>query len=407
MLKVPAFLLALLCTIACFAQRKISGTVVSGATSQPIAGSSVFLSNTSKGTVTDKEGRFELNDVPAGNHDLIVSSIGYETNVYSFSSEKLPLRVRFELDQKVRELENVVVEPSLEEGWDKWGLTFTDHFIGRTPNAAQCKIKNYKAIRFRFFRKSNRVIAYSDEPLIIENKALGYRISYQLENFEVNFKVGSSIFAGYPLIQAMDENRRNPRSKWQKSRNKSYHGSMMHFMRSLYSNKLTENQFEVRRMVRSPNYERERVKAIYKPVFRINTKGIHEQVPDSNSKDSTAYYERIMKQKDYIETYGREILTADSLFVGVEGASKVLYFPDYLLVTYKGETEDPAYLQHHMENRRPTFQRSYIWLVNGNAVGVDANGNYFPPQELYSMAYWGWDEKIANMIPLDFEPDDE
>jgi hypothetical protein len=114
-----------------------------------------------------------------------------------------------------------------------------------------------------------------------------------------------------------------------------------------------------------------------------------------------------MRQKDEIDVYGKTLLTADSLVVKAEGRIKVIYFTDYLYVTYKKEIEDKAYLAFHLESRSPTFQRSYIWLPGLKAITIDANGSYYPPQEIFSMAYWGWDEKIANMLPIDYKPGDE
>jgi hypothetical protein len=112
-----------------FTQQIIKGKVVASENGSPVAGCSVFINNTSKGTASDKNGYFELNDISPGKHELIVSSIGYETSVYPFSSAQLPLQLRIELQVKVKELANVIVEPSVEEGWDKWGKTFTDYFI--------------------------------------------------------------------------------------------------------------------------------------------------------------------------------------------------------------------------------------------------------------------------------------
>ena len=406
---VAIIILAILFSSPCFAQRMIKGIVVNKASSEPIAGGSVFISNTSKGTVTDKLGAFELNDIPVGKYDLVVSSVGYETSVYSFSTEELPLKLRFEMDVRVRELENVTVEASVEEGWDKWGLVFMDNFIGRTPNAEQCRIKNREAIHFRYYRKSNRIIAYSDEPLIIENRSLGYRINYQMENFEVNFSKGSSAFAGYPLFDDMDKNRRTPRSRWQKARDKAYYGSMMHFMRSVFSNSLNADGFDVRRMHREPNLEKQRIKLLARTSnilgssgsIRITTGGSTANQP----MDSSEYYQRILGQKDYLDTYGRDILPADSIIAEVQGSFKILYFPDYLYITYKKEMEDPSYLAFHREARKPMYQTSYIWLTNGNPIAIDANGSYFPPSEIFSMSYWAWSEKIADLIPADFLPE--
>ena len=142
MKNIPAILLCLLVCVSVFAQRTITGKVINVINGEPVAGSSVFISGTSVGTLSDQSGDFILNDVPGGRHDLVISSIGFETNVFSFSSEQLPLRVRIEMTVKVKELENVTVEPFVEEGWDKWGQTFRDYFIGYTPNARNCEIKN-------------------------------------------------------------------------------------------------------------------------------------------------------------------------------------------------------------------------------------------------------------------------
>src|SRR5258706_13083281 len=142
MKKIVTTLVYLLILSRAIAQPTIKGRVVTAGNGVPVPGSSVFISNTSKGTTADKNGYFELNDIPSGKHELIISSIGYETNVFSFSSEQLPLQVKVEFQLKVKELQNVIVEPFVEEGWDKWGKTFLDNFIGNTPNADRCTIKN-------------------------------------------------------------------------------------------------------------------------------------------------------------------------------------------------------------------------------------------------------------------------
>lgn len=409
MKKIPAFLFFILACAGSFSQPTIKGKVINVANNTPVAGSSVFISNTSKGTTTDKNGYFELNDVPAGKHDLVISCIGYETNVFSFASEKLPLSLKIEMAVRVKELQNVTVEPFVEEGWDKWGRLFTERFIGRTPNAAQCKIKNTDAIRFRFFRKSNRLVAYSDEQLILENKALGYRIIYQMESFEVDFKTTMTFFSGYPLFEEMERNRK----KWIRNRDEAYYGSIQHFMHSLYRDSLKQQGFEVRRMVRIPNTEKERVKKLYRELHqnRVQTgmAGVvitqnAKQDPPAVEKDSMDYYQRILQQKDYTEIYGKELLTADSLIVSTEGDYKIVFFNDYLYVTYKNEMEDPEYLHSTGEQRSRFFQRSYLRLPNGNPVAVDRNGGYFPPQEMFSSAYWGWSEKMADCVPIDYVP---
>jgi hypothetical protein len=397
-MKMPAFFL-LFFGICLNVQAQIKGRVVTAGAGTPVPGSSVFISNSSIGTTADKDGYFELTRVPAGKNELVVSSIGYETSVYSFSAEQLPLKLRIELSRRIRELANVTVEPSVEEGWDKWGAMFTSNFVGQTPNARNCKIKNEKAVRFRFFKKSNRVIAYSDEPIIFENKALGYRIKYQLEEFEVNFSTQTSLFSGFPFFEDM-ENGKELRRKWKRSRNKAFYGSMMHFMWCLYHDSLAQQGFEVRRMQRLPNVEKQRVKKIYRDLHQSINPGGLASIP----RDSLLYYESIMRQRDVIDIYGKTILTMDSLVARHEDAYKILYFSDYLFVTYKNESEDPEYLLFHRERRSSTFQRSYLTLQNNHEIIIDMNGGYYPPQEIITSAYWGWSEKMADCLPIDYRP---
>ncbi|MBC7873400.1 MAG: carboxypeptidase-like regulatory domain-containing protein [Ferruginibacter sp.] len=412
MKKMPAFLFSLLLVYGfSFSQPVIKGRVVNGANSTPVPGSSVFINNTSKGTTTDKNGYFELNDISSGKHELIISSIGYETMMHPFSAEQLPLQLRIELAVKVKELKNVTVEPYVEEGWAKWGKVFMENFMGRTPNAAHCKIKNEKTIRFRYYKKSNRVVAYSDEPLILENKALGYRISYQMEDFEVNFKTGVTLFAGYPFFEEIDKSRKGLKQRWGRNRGKAYYGSMTHFMYSLYHDSLQQQGFEVRRMSRVPNKEKERVKRIYprKRVVTMQMNGITITRDGKNDQpqaleDSSDYYDRIMQQKDYLEIYGLDLLTEDSLILREDGEYKILFFTDYLYITYKNEMEDPDYILQFGERRSPVFQRSYISMPGQNLVAIDKKGSYYPPQEIFSSAYWGWSEKMADCLPSDYKP---
>jgi len=402
-------LFTLFFTIAAAGQMSIKGVVVNDATGLPIVGSSVFISNSSKGTVSNNSGQFELNNIPPGKYDLVISCIGYETNVMAFSVAQLPLRLKVELTLKAKELENVIVEPSIEEGWDKWGKMFMENFIGSTQNALQCNIKNTNKIRFRYYKKSNRVIAYCNEPVLIENKALGYTLKYQLENFEVNYKDRTTFYLGYPLFEDMTKDGKQIKGRWAKNRQEAFKGSVTHFMQALYSNKLAAEDFEVRRMVRGPNLEKERVKAIYKATVISNgeTNGngvsiiISGKAPDTGG-DSSAYYQRIMRQPDQLDVYGSTILTADSIIVANEGRYKGLHFNDYLYITYKGEKEEEAYLRTQMEKRSATFQRSLVILINGELITLDEAGSYFNPQDFLTSGYWGWSEKMANLLPTDY-----
>ncbi len=394
------------------AQPAIKGQVVSATTGAPISGCSIFITNTSLGTTSDKEGYFELAKAPAGQHELIVSSIGYETKVYPFHSSALPMRLTVEMKQKIDVLNNVVIESYVEEGWDKWGQVFLDNFIGNSANATQCRVRNTKDIKFRYYKRSNRLEIMADKPVIIDNRALGYNITYQLEEFEIRFREQSSVVTGYTLFKEMGKAGRGPKERWKKQREKAYNGSIKHFIQAVYSNRIAEEGFEVRRLKKIPNKEKERVKAIYIPGAArspagqpgLRSGGYHRIEAAGAATDSSAYYQRILQQPDMLDIYGSALLTSDSIIVGQESSYKILWFPDYLYITYKNGLEEKEYLQYYREDRSPTYQRSVIFLVDEQAVSIDAIGNYFPPQNVFTSAWWGFAEKVANMLPLDYEP---
>jgi hypothetical protein len=90
-------------------------------------------------------------------------------------------------ENKSPELETIIVKPSEKNGWEKWGKWFTGNFIGTSEYGQDCCIKNPEVLRLRNYKKANSLTAIATAPLIIENKALGYRITYQMENFHYEF----------------------------------------------------------------------------------------------------------------------------------------------------------------------------------------------------------------------------
>jgi hypothetical protein len=235
-------------------------------------------------------------------------------------------------------------------------------------------------------------VAYADEAIILENSALGYRVSYKLEDFEINFETRISVFYGFPFFEDLRDRRNKNAERWKLNRQKAYYGSMLHFMRSIYNNRVLEEEFEVRRITRKINTEKERVRNIY------NTTGV-EGLPN----DSVVYYRQVLSRNDQVESVGVARLTADSLIVRVNGPNKIVYFPDQLVITYLKKFDEHNYSARMFSLNTPSSRRSYITLPNDRPFEIDVNGNY-PPTELLSQGYWAWSEKMANYLPLDYEP---
>lgn len=342
----------------------IAGRVVSAGTGLPLPNVSVFLNGTSKGTITDPEGRYRLTDIPYGAYELVFSSVGYTTQVKQFQSDQLPLTIDMELSPKAMELDSVTVAPFLKDGWRIWGRFFRENFIGTSDAAENCVIKNYKVLRFRHNKAAKKLEVYADEPLIIENKALGYRIQYQLEMFVHDWNSHSQLFWGYTLFEDLTKGQKRVSSRLLMRRQDVYKGSLMHFMRSLYADRLKKEGFEVQRL---------------------------HKVPDPKNP------------VDSISQVSRPFMTADSLLVAQSDSSKSLFFLDYLQVTSIITKEESGYLRNSSQLRKPWFQRSVVSLLEEQPVTIQPNGVYYPPQNLILSEYWGWSEKVSHLLPWDYQ----
>lgn len=391
------------------AQVRISGQIMEE-NGKVLSAASIFLAGTSYGTIADDSGKFVLTSIPAGRYDLIVSFSGYRTysqaiDVRTISNFSLPI-VTMQLASS--ELEPVVVSPFVKSDWVTWGKFFLENFLGTVPEANQCKLKNHKVLEFRDYRKSGKLKVIANEPLIIENRALGYNLRYQLEQFEYNFKTGVLLYTGYPLFKP--EVARNPKqqARWEAARAKTYFGSYLHFMRSIYRNKLPEEGFEMRSLVKMTNAEKQRVKTIMKNTITTGSIAINLNEPEAGgfpSSDSMIYYRKVLRQADTIDYLYPQIIPADSVAYQVNPQTAGMFFENYLQITYLNAKEDKTYPPLRKNTDLvPGNPTSLITLTNGNSIEIDKSGAFFAPLDLLLHGYWAWSQKIATMLPYDYLP---
>ena len=357
----------------------LSGTIVDSAGGTPLAGVSVFLNNTSRGTTTGAKGDFRL-DIPRGTFQLVFSAIGYTTRVIDVNGAHLPPPLHLLLHPKATELAAVTVEPYDKHGWAKWGKFFIENFIGTTENAADCKLRNHDVLRFYYSRRSNRLSVTATEPLQIDNYALGYTLTFQLEGFKTDFNNKYVQSFGYPYFQPMTPGNADREQYWAFKRRQAYTGSMLQFMRSLYGGHSITRGFLIQKEVTGPNAEKRRVKTIYRPDF---------QKPGSFPMDTLHYFWNVLRQPDVITW--REVVPPDSIFKVAPDGSRELYFGTPLIVLFGVRQAAGSELKE-----------SGLKLVTPQPIKVEENGNYYPAQEVLSTGYWGQTEKICNLLPLDY-----
>jgi hypothetical protein len=232
--------------------QNIKGIVLDRNTTKPVVYAVVYINGTFIGTYTDQEGVFELKIPMKLSGPVTVSSIGYfSVNVDNPDPGK-PLIVY--LTPKVYELKEVVVSASQKASVRarRANLTlFKTEFLGNTMNAYKCQIENEDDIFFEWVPDSMILKAFCSGPILIDNKALGYKVAYYLDVFRFCGKDLSLLVAGNIIFRedASDEENRN--KTIERRRKSAYLGSRMHFFRELWADNLDSSGFQIKNLKNS------------------------------------------------------------------------------------------------------------------------------------------------------------
>ena len=368
-----------------WAQLTLQGHVFSGKNQEPMPFATVFLAGTTKGTLTDEKGHFTLTNVPSGKFDLIVSFVGFATlkTVVQTQDQKA---YRFILKPLENELDAVTVKAHRRgQDWSKQIALFTDNFIGITANASQCRLLNPKALLFE--DSPLMLIATAQEPLLIENKALGYRLKFQLEKFSYEYGQQKIAYEGHPLFELMTPKDQQQADTWRENRRKAYQGSVMHFMRALYRKQLVQEGFVIQKVVEKSTRSGER-RLIGLPT------------------DTTLFFPSLTNpQKKMGLPMASYKIILDTLKSTPD--QPVIAFPGWIQVIYALKREPYTY-QRFREISEDKYdiipQRSFIRMLYPS-VSIESSGR-FDLQGIFFEGYWTW-ELMAESLPTDYDPDNE
>jgi len=182
MKQIALFLLLLTHGTTAFNQI-IKGTIFDQKTDSVICFASVYFNGTFVGTTSDVNGNFELNILKNTSMPLTISAVGYYSVTLNDFSKTEPLIVY--LKPKIYDLGEVGIKTkSLERKRRRNLVLFKEEFLGTTDNAQECAILNEKDITFNYESDDDTVKAFASKPILIENRALGYKITYYLDKFE-------------------------------------------------------------------------------------------------------------------------------------------------------------------------------------------------------------------------------
>lgn len=328
----------------------IAGRVLDAQTQQPLRNVNVFLTNTMLGDATDREGRFEIDNVPFGMYELTVSSIGYHAQFR---------QVR--VNNTIRKIENFAIQPRVLDGPEvtvtamdpasraKFMKIFERIFLGASHEELRCSLINPQAVKLSYTDSTQLLEAFAYEPLLVENRATGYRLHFLLDAFRCEMIASqlSFTFKGRAQFIELDPVNREEREVWRRNRLIAYHGSLRHFLTALATEHLSKSGFYMYRTA--------------EPAKKLT--------PFHTPKIKTG--------------------PSDILFATESPRYRKLQFQDYLEVTYNLEGEP---------------QTSWLSLNDDYAL-LDTTGAIIEPFDPTNVrGVWAY-ESLTELLPRDFNPE--
>ncbi|HMJ68908.1 MAG TPA: carboxypeptidase-like regulatory domain-containing protein [Cyclobacteriaceae bacterium] len=361
MLKKVSILCLVLCSWFCASAQtiafrqvavQIAGVVRDQKTNEPVPFCNVYINNTTIGTFSNAEGRFELKGVPIGQHELVVSHVGYKTHarpVVIMQGAQVTLNIKL----VTTELNEVVVTATNDDRWHKQLARFKKLFFGQ-EQYQYCTILNPWVLSFK--SRLNGFTATASDPLEITNDFLGYSLTYTLKTFKFNdrdYEIKG--LAGFTEMQSPDSAKLK---HWVTNRNAAYRGSAIHLFKSMVDDQVEENGFE-----------------LYRALSDIRSNVFQRNLGTSLSAYSTS----------------------NAIMPGRNAGEYNINIPYPIEVHYR-KKKAPRDLYANI--RHPVS-----WLqVIGAPLKVTETGVVLDPEQVVVSGYLA-DERIGKFLPHDFYPD--
>lgn len=353
-----------------------------------IPGVNIYIDGTQTGTISKEDGSFSLSVSSGSQGNVIFQKDEYDTFATAVS-EVVNKNLKVVLN-KTNAIEEIRLIPYTSEAYRNYINYFLDTFIG--ADREHVKIKNQKTLKFSYDKKNRFLKVKAPNTLIIENKNLGYEIQYNLISYSLDLNKNSVNYTGTSFFT---ETKNTDRTKL--NRMNAYDGSMLHFFRSIYDNKISQDKFVVNHVVKvsNPKYPTGEELKLLEDFKQIVRSSAMVKIPD-NIRD-------ISQRKNSEKPYALAIvktLIPDSDYVTREDGKVLFSFKDMLQVNYQ------KYFYEHkgkefIKGNMPVVLTSFLH-PEGEVFEVSKEGNITNPDQLINEGDFS-KNKIENMLPLDYQ----
>ena len=347
----------------------LAGITFDKANQEPVSSAYVYLEGSSLYDVTNADGKFEITVNAVVNLPLVISHISYQTMTISNPFNALPDTIF--LEEKETSLGEVVVEAG-KYSRRQLLRAFRREFLGTSTTSQSCIIENENKIDIWFNRLTHTLSASCNEPVLIHNRYLGYKIYLTLEKFEVEYSgrqldIETSIrtlLEGFAFFEDLD-----PFNKIiAKRRERTFIGSSAHFLRSLANGQLGKT-------------------------YWLYDKGDTEPLPAS-----------------------KYVTVIDSTWMSVNDASKPFSSSSYFTVIDSCDIKEIRVNQRLKAKDFATYHGWIFWgeigiksirkevsdiIFYNDTFFIDSWGNLSQPWDLFFRGFMG-KQRVGDMLPVNY-----
>jgi hypothetical protein len=332
----------------------INGKIFDAETKNPVPFAIVFLKNTAFGTSADSIGYFQLKNIPSGDYEIVFSQAGYQLKIekVSLANEEYK-EFNIFLAPKILTINEVEVLGHTSEEWRKNFAVFKEQFLGSTRNSLKCNILNPEVIDLIKDPDSDILEAKTDSIIVIENRALGYKVHLRLAKFTYNISNQRVFYYIYPRFEDLKSQNSEEIEEWQKNRKTCFYYSFTGFIKKL--------------------------------------------LKDDTEYDNLKIYSG--KSIDNLKSFFCDEIPKDSIKVISFGAKKyyeISFGTPYIKVTFL-----PAFLNNRSYGRLFT-----IIELPDNKITVTKSGEPVTPDKILIYGFWGT-LRLADTLPIEYENDDK
>jgi hypothetical protein len=281
---------------------------------------------------------------------------------------------RISLSPDVKQLDEIVIraKPISVIAHANYLRSFTEHFVGQSESANECKFINAHVLEFD--KDQDMLTAQADSVLIIKNTALGYEVDVHLEKYLFNTSKGIVHFEGQMAYKHLTPANNQQKKRWARERLAAYYGSQMHFLRALYNHNANEEgwYFYFRATPKTDTLLSPRSKTFNNQPLKIKSIVNYKYILDSAR--STPRQPVLRKSNDVLE------------------------------VNYIHESQSVFYQRYQKARVQRALQTSTIKMHGPAEILPD--GRVYPVNAMEVGGYWSW-ELMAERLPLDYDPDDD